>query len=193
MVDPAMDEMIANAFAALAGPGQPLVAAPVGAGIYAVHGDTESWLHLGVGPAPANSTLLVGRTEDLEPLRSGRTGQSDARRTFAALLRDHLELRGLPRNQTKPEQLADYTLSEEHDALLTGWITEHLTIAVWSPPRDLADVARLVDIEVAVLKRWSPPLNMRDARSRFGSKVTGARKAMAADARAWARERGHKL
>ncbi len=182
--------MIANAFAALAGPRQPLLAAPGGTGIYAIHGDTESWLHLGLGPAPANATLLVGRTEDLEPLCSGRTGQSDVRRTFAALLRDHLELRGLPRNQTKPERLADYTLSDEHDALLTGWMTAHLTIAVWSPPPEHAVLA---DIEVEVLKRWSPPLNMRDARSRFGSKVTAARKAMAGDARAWARDHGHKL
>ncbi|CAN5910097.1 hypothetical protein BH11MYX3_BH11MYX3_31150 [soil metagenome] len=184
-----MDEMIANAFAALAGPRQPLLGAPVGTGIFAIHGDTDSWVHLGLGRAPANATLLVGRTEDLEPLRSGRTGQSHARRTFAALLRDHLELRGIPRNQTKPERLADYTLSDEHDALLTGWMTEHLTATVWTPP----EPAVLADIEVAVLKRWSPPLNMRDARSTVGAKVTAARKAMAGDARTWARERGHKL
>jgi hypothetical protein len=188
MADPVLDETIANACAALAGPGQPLLAAPGGPGIYAVHGDTTSWLHLGLGAAPANPTLLVGRTEDLEALRSGRTGQSDARRTFAALLRDHLELRGIPRNQTKPERPADYALSEEHDAQLTGWMTEHLTVAIWSPPPEI-----LVDVEVAVLKRWSPPLNMRDTRSTFGAKVTAARKAMAADARAWARDRGFRL
>ncbi len=189
MADPELDETIANAFTALTGPGQPLLAVPGGTGLYAIHGDTESWLHLGLGQAPANAALLVGRCTDLEPLRSGRTGQSDARRTFAALLRDHLGLRGLPRNQTRPEQLADYTSSEEHDALLTGWMTEHLTIAVWSPP----DLALLKDVEIAVLKRWSPPLNMRDARSTFGAKVTAARKAMAGDARAWARDHGFKL
>ncbi len=185
-----MDEMIATAFAALAGPGQPLATAPGGTGLYAIHGDPESWLQLGLGPVSTNATLLVGRAEELEPLRIGRTGQSDVRRTFAALLRDHLELRGIPRNQTKPERLADYTLSDEHDALLTGWMTEHLTISAWSPPPELDS---LLDVEVAVLKRWSPPLNMRDARSTFGSKVTAARKAMAGDARTWARDRGHKL
>jgi hypothetical protein len=112
------------------------------------------------------------------------------RQSFAALLRDHLELRGIPRNQTKPERFDQYALSDEGEAKLTDWMNANLQIAVWAKP---ADCTNLGTIEVAVLKRWSPPLNLRDTRSTWGARVSAARKAMASDARTWARERGHKL
>ena len=112
------------------------------------------------------------------------------RQSFAALLRDHLELRGVPRNQTKPERFDEYALSEEDERRLTTWMTEQLQIAAWENPADCTDLGA---IEVAVLKRWSPPLNLRDTRSTWGARVSAARKVMAADARSWAREHGHKL
>jgi len=201
MADQPTQDLIASASAALSGPKYKLPDAPDhvpdGAGLYAIYGGPEAWVQLGLGQAPASTALYVGKAEEslvTQDLRThflgGRTGQSTVRRSFAALLRDHLSLRGIPRNQTKPERLADFALSEEHDALLTDWMTTHLEIAVW--PKS-PDCTALGDVEVAVLKRWSPPLNLRDTRSTWGAKVSAALKLMASDARAWARERGHKL
>jgi hypothetical protein len=194
MADQPLEELLASALATLSGPRHKLADAAADApGLYALHGRPESWLDLGLGQSPTNTALFVAKFEDLRDLQlltAGRSAQSTVRRTFAALLRDHLELRGLPRNQKKPEQLNDYALSDEHDALLTTWMTDHLEIAIWPQPPECTNLG---DIEVAVLKKWSPPLNLRDTRSTMGAKVTTARKQMAADARAWARERGHKL
>ncbi len=186
MTEGPSEEMIASAVAALSTPSDAAISEPTG--LYAIHGDPEGWLQLGLGQAPARTVLYVGKTE--EDFRRRRTAQSAVRRSFAALLRDHLELRGLPRNQTKPERLADFGLSDEHDGMLTEWMTAHLTIAVWAKPPACEDLG---EIEVAVLKRWSPPLNLRDTRSTWGAKNSAAQKVMASDARTWARERGHKL
>ncbi len=175
-------EQVALAMAALSGPRYKLVEVQEGAGLCAIYGGAESWLQLGLGQAPPKTALYVGK---VDKSLSGRTGQSPVRRTFAALLRDHLTLRGIPRNQTKPDRFADFALSEENDAELTKWMTEHLEIAVWAGDAQ-------GDVEVAILKRWSPPLNLRDTRSTWGAKVSAAHKVMTNDARAWARERGHK-
>jgi hypothetical protein len=188
-----MDETIvarlhADAAASLAGTKYALTGAvPDEPGLYALYGSADVWTTLGLGQAPPGAALYVGLETDF---RSGRTGQSTVRQSFAALLRDHLELRGIPRNQTKPERFDQYALSDEGEAKLTDWMNANLQIAVWAKP---ADCTNLGTIEVAVLKRWSPPLNLRDTRSTWGARVSAARKAMASDARTWARERGHKL
>lgn len=194
MADQPLEELLASALAALAGSKHKLADVTADApGLYALHGGPDAWHDLGLGQSPTNTALFVAKFADLKDLQlltTGRTGQSTVRRTFAALLRDHLELRGLPRSQTKPADLGDYALSDEHDALLTTWMTDRLEIAIWPQPPECTNLG---DVEVAVLKKWSPPLNLRDTRSTMGAKVTTARKLMAADARAWARERGHKL
>ena len=158
-------------------------------GLYAIYGDPAGWLELGLGKAPPGAALYVGKAEAVH-FRTGRTAQSTVRRSFAALLRDHLALRGIPRNQTKPENLAEFALSEEHEVMLNDWMDAHLEIALWAQP---PECAVLGEIEVAVLKRWSPPLNLRDKRSTWGARVSAAHKQMASDARDWARERGHRL
>jgi hypothetical protein len=201
----AMDEtlaakLFADAAASLADPKYPLADAvgkvPDAPGLYALYGSHEVWTELGLGQAPPGAALYVGKAEEslekreLEAFRSGRTGQSGVRRSFAALLRDRLELRGLPRNPKKPERFDEFTLSEEDEAKLTAWMSTHLQLAAWAQP---ADCTHLGTIEIAVLKRWSPPLNLRDTRSTWGAKNSAALKAMATDARAWAREHGHKL
>lgn len=187
-----VDEDVASATAALSGPRYKLLEAtdkvPDSAGLYAIYAGPESWLQLGLGQAPPHAALYVGKAEEILATR-GRTGQSAVRRTFAALLRDQLTLVGIPRNQTKPDRFADFALSDEHDAALSTWMTEHLEIAVWAKPEACE---ALGDVEVAILKRWGPPLNLRDSRSTWGAKVSAAHKVMASDARAWARERGHK-
>jgi len=166
-------------------------------GLYALYGSAEVWIALGLGQAPAGAALFVGKadeslkTRDLEThFRSGRTGQSTVRRSFAALLRDDLGLRGVPRNQTKPERFDEFALSVDDDEQLSVWMNAHLEIAVWAKPPDCTNLGA---VEIAVLKRWSPPLNLRDNRSTWGARLTAARKVMANDARTWARDRGHKL
>ena len=183
-------EMIASACAGLVAPKHRLREsnAADGTGLFAIYGDAEAWLDLGLGNAPAGAALYVGKAEEPH-FQSGRTGQSTLRRTFAALLRDHLSLRGIPRNQSKPERFDSYGLGEEQDVMLTEWMNAHLEITAWEKPPECAS---LDEIEVAVLKRWSPPLNLRDSRSTWGARVSSALKLMAADARAWARERGHR-
>lgn len=107
------------------------------------------------------------------------------RRSFAALLRDTLGLRGVPRNPHNPERPANYSLSTEHDALLTSWMYENLELAVWVKPADVD----LDAVETSILEVLQPPLNLAKvtAPSR-GLRV--ARKTMADDVRAWGRERG---
>ncbi|MBA3394359.1 MAG: hypothetical protein H0T89_17060 [Deltaproteobacteria bacterium] len=192
-------EMITSALTALSGRTYGVPAADNvadGPGLYAIYGDAASWLELGLGAASAKTALYVGKADDnlvtreLELHFRGRAGQSAVRRGLGALLRDQLGLRGLPRNQTRPEKFEYFTLSEEHDAALTAWMTAHLQIAAWPKP---SECASLGDIEVAVLKKWSPPLNLRDSRSTWGAKNVAAFKVMAADARAWAKEHGHKV
>jgi GIY-YIG catalytic domain-containing protein len=183
-------EMTASVCTALSAPRHTLLEAAGNVpGLYAIYGDPAAWLELGLGNAPPGAALYVGKTE-AAPLRSVRTAQSTVRRSFAALLRAPLALRGIPRNQTKPERLSDFALSEEHDVMLTEWMDAHLEIAVWTKP---PECAVLGEIEVAVLKRWSPPLNLRDNRSTWGALVSAAHKLMASDARTWAREHGHRL
>jgi len=198
--DAAMDEtlvakLFADATASLASPtySLPEAAVPDGPGLYALYAAPDAWLQLGLGQAPPGAALYVGRSEtkDFEThFRTGRTGQSMVRRSFAALLHDHLELRGLPRNQTKPERFDEFTLSEDGDQKLMTWMNEHLQIAAWAQP---VECTHLGTVEIAVLKRWSPPLNLRDSRSTWGARNTAAHKAMANDARTWARENGHKV
>ena len=183
-------EMIASVCTALSAPRHTLLEAAGNVpGLYAIYGDPAGWLELGLGNPPPGAALYVGKTEAV-PFRSVRTAQSPVRRSFAALLRDPLALRGIPRNQTKPERLSDFALSEEHDVMLTEWMDAHLETAVWTTP---PECAVLGEIEVAVLKRWSPPLNLRDNRSTWGALVSAAHKMMASDARTWAREHGHRL
>lgn len=203
---PAMDEtlaakLLATAAASLADHKYALTDAvdkvPDEPGLFALYGPADVWSELGLGQAPSGAALYVGKAEeslktrDLEThFRSGRTGQSTVRQSFAALLRDQLELRGIPRNQSRPERFDEFALTEDGEERLTVWMNAHLQITVWAKPPDCTDLGA---VEVSVLKRWSPPLNLRDNRSTWGARVSAARKAMASDARTWAREHGHKL
>jgi GIY-YIG catalytic domain len=66
-------------------------------GLYAIHGDGNTWTGLGLGKPPDDRPLYVGKAEDSLVARDvkthfgdGRTGQSTVRRSFAALLHDEL-------------------------------------------------------------------------------------------------------
>lgn len=116
---------------------------PARAGLYAIHGGAGVWRELGLSEPPDARPLYAGKAEESLVARDldthfgdGRTGWSTVRRSFAALLHDALGLRGLPRNIAKPGYFASYGLSPEHDAALTAWMREHLTLTTWAKPAD---------------------------------------------------------
>ena len=115
--------------------------------------------------------LYVGKTEQSLQARdirthfaTGRTGSSTVRRSSAALLRNSLGLRGVPRNLVRP-------------------------LAYWAKPNTEVN---LNDIETAVIKRWQPPLNLVKVDHPLPA-LGHALRVMADDARSWARKRGFPL
>ena len=152
-------------------------------GLYAVYADPETWQELNL-EIREGCPLYVGKAEQSLQSRdirthfaTGRTGSSTVRRSFAALLRDPLRLRGVPRNMASPERPANFGLEE--------W----LFLAYWVKPDTEVD---LNDIETAVIKRWQPPLNLNKVDHPLPA-LMHARRVMADDARTWARERGFPL
>jgi GIY-YIG catalytic domain len=159
-------------------------------GLYAIHGDGNTWTGLGLGKPPNDRPLYVGKAEDSLVARDvkthfgdGRTGQSTVRRSFAALLHDELGLRGIPRNTAKPGYYSNYGLSAAHDAVLTRWMRERLMLAVWSKP-DGCTYA-LAAIEAVLLAKWQPPLNLQGIVTPWTPRLKSARAAMAEEARTW--------
>jgi len=167
---------------------------PGQAGLYAIYGDATTWNQLGLGDPPDGRPLYVGKAEDSLVTRDlkthfgdGRTGQSTVRRSFAALLHDTLDLRGIPRNTAKPGYFSNYGLSASHDVALTRWMREQLRLAVWPKPIDCEFT--LGQVETAVLVEFLPPLNLQGVVTPWTAQVKAARAALAEEARAWATER----
>lgn len=139
-------------------------------GLYAIYGNTDAWAGLGLDPQPG-SALYVGKAEDslaareldthfaADPAKKPRTGSSTVRRSFAALLRDTLDLHAVPRNPDKPAHFANYGLTPDGDARLTDWMHQHLSLAVWERPLGLAQPLRTIEGEV--IRNWMPPLNIQ--------------------------------
>ncbi len=157
-------------------------------GLYAVHGNSVAWKELGLGKPPDDRPLYVGKSESSLLARDvgthfgdGRTGQSTVRRSVAALLRERLQLHGQPRNPENPGHFSNYGLSARNDAKLTNWMREHLQLAVWAPE----DPVQLRPIEIQVIARLKPPLNLTDAVTEWTAKIKAARKVMADQARTW--------
>jgi hypothetical protein len=188
----AMDEAIVHAALAAFANGprhtakEALRAVPNEAGLYAVHGDL-----LAVGELAAGAVghpLYVGKAErslvgrDLHThFATGKTGSSILRRTLAALLREPLELRAVPRNLARPDGSANYSLESSGDARLTEWMHARLRLSVWVRP----DGAILDEAETAVLNALRLPLNLAKMGSLGDRRVKAARAAMAEEARAW--------
>lgn len=156
-------------------------------GLYAVHGDECAWTDLGLAP-PSGGPLYVGKAEDSLSTRdlnthfgNGRTGSSTVRRSFAALLREQLELTGIPRNPANPGHFSCYGLSPDDDQKLTEWMTARLGLAVW-----VTDGTRpLADVERDVLRLLNPPINIAGVTHRWQSRLQAQRRVMADQARAW--------
>lgn len=89
----------------------------------------------------------------------GKTGRSAVRRTFAAPLRDELRLLPVPRATVPVNSaaLATFALTGESEVELTGWMTEHLAVHVWTPPSDRVTLA---EVERGVIADLNPPLNL---------------------------------
>lgn len=166
---------------------------PPTAGLYAIFGDEQAWRDLRLEPR-LNEPLYVGKAErslasrDLNghfatnPKSTPRTGGSTVRRSFAALLRDVLDLYAMPRNPAKPERFANYALADGGDARLNEWMHQRLTLAVWPAPQGMT--VPLGQIETAVIEHFAPPINL-DKNPRRLARLSRARSEMAAEAAAW--------
>ena len=166
-----------------------LVMVPNVPGLYALHARPAIWTLLGFEDRGRGVPLYVGKAEkslvsrDLKThFSSGQTGSSTLRRSFAALLRESLDLHAIPRNPAKPGYFSMFALSSEGDQTLTDWMREHLTLAVWPKPAD--EICILDDVETAVLDQWQPPMNLAKVRQPSPS-LKAARKHMADVARGW--------
>lgn len=172
---------------------------PDSPGLYAIHSSKEVWTLLGLAHR-AEVPLYVGKAEDslvsrdlnthfaVGPETAPKTGSSTVRRSFAALLRGPLNLKGVPRNKSKPGYFAHYGLEDEADARLTQWMQSHLTLAYWRRPPNLQ--CKLADVEKAVLKKWDPPVNLQNSPTKL-PRLVAEREKMKIEARAWAEEDDH--
>lgn len=162
-------------------------------GLYAIYGDSRALSDLRIDAMPS-SALYVGKAEEslarrdirghfaASPNAKAQTGSSTVRRSFAALLRQSLSLRGVPRNLANPGHFSNYGLLPEDDARLTAWMHEHLEIAVWPKPDALDEPLR--QIEAAVIHLWTPPLNLTENPFPL-PRLKAERAAMAEEARRW--------
>lgn len=162
-------------------------------GLYAVFAELDAQEQLGLPVCVGELPIYVGKSEtsllkrDGEThFKLGQTGQSILRRSIAALLHDALGLCGQPRNPSDPGYFDKFGLAPQHDEALQRWIGEHLTISTWLKPSDAGDQAGdfLLEIERALLKLWTPPLNERDNPGRW-RELRKIRRIMAEEARAW--------
>lgn len=165
-------------------------------GLYAIYGDDQAWQDLQLEPSPG-APLYVGKAEKSLASRdlnghfatnvksAPRTGGSTVRRSFAALLRETLDLHAVPRNLARPERFANYALDAGGDARLNEWMHARLTLAVWPAPSDMP--VPLVEIETAAIVHFTPPLNL-DANPGKLARLRLARAEMAAEAARWRAE-----
>lgn len=188
----ASDLATTDAMTALRGQAYPLDMAlafvPHVAGLYALVGSSKAVQALGLPTANAATPLYVGKAEqslvsrDLRThFATGKTGQSTLRRSLAALLREELNLTAIPRNTSRPDGSANFSLDRHGDERLTEWMVRELAIVVWEAPLGSHP---LKEIEAEILAALNPPLNLTHVRDRWDVLVK-ARGAMAAESRQW--------
>lgn len=162
-------------------------------GLYAIHAAADTWAALGLTHR-ADVPLYVGKAEaslisrDLkthfavDPEAAPKTGSSTVRRSFAALLREPLNLQAVPRNKLRPGYFANYGLEDDSDRRLTDWMQAHLALASW--PRPVGIQCILADLEKAVLRKWDPPINLQNSPTKL-PRLVAARDVMKNEARMW--------
>lgn len=157
-------------------------------GLYAIYGDEPAWETLGLDRFDQRP-LYLGSTEAPTPISrdlsthfvGGETRSSTVRRSFAALLHDELDLRGIPRKPEQPDRFSNYGISAADDTKLTAWLIQHLEIAAWNAPAGVS----IAETELAILKAWLPALNHRDSRGPWRTFIKNMRSVMTEEARAW--------
>ncbi|UWF77746.1 GIY-YIG nuclease family protein [Microbacterium neungamense] len=166
---------------------------PACPGLYAIYGDEQAWSDLQFEPV-LNRPLYVGKAEDslvsrdindhfaTNPKAKPRTGSSTVRRSFAALLRDTLDLQAVPRNLARPERFANYALAEGGDARLSEWMHARLTLAVWPAPAGVP--VPLGRVETEVIVHFRLPINLDKNPGKL-ARLSRARAVMAAEASRW--------
>lgn len=185
--EPASQEVIEEAMAALTGPaisaGEAEGVAPHRPGLYAISASAQGLATISFEGA---SIIYVGKSErslasrDLgQHFADGQTGRSTLRRSLAALITDEIVIHPRPRNPLKPADFDRYALDEKSDRLLTIWMREHLRLAFWAAPAGTV----LRPIEVAVIQRLLPPLNLTDCVTPYTAAVKASRRLMADRAR----------
>lgn len=186
-------DLVAEAMAALAEPMLRAVdadaVAPHAPGLYAIGASVTGLKALGLEGA---GVIYVGKAErslahrDLgQHFAVGQTGRSTLRRSLSALLADELGMMPRPRNPLKPADFDRYALDESSDRLLSSWMREHLRLSFWAAPADTV----LRPIEIAVIQRLLPPLNLTDCLTPYTSLVKASRRIMAERARQWVTQR----
>jgi len=187
----APDDLVAIAVEALSQPGRKaddaLAVAPPDPGLYAVTATAEGRGDLGFDVSV--SFLYVGKAEDSLAARdldqhfaTGQTGRSTLRRSLAALLAENLDLRAVPRNPRNPSHFDRYALEAAGDRRLTSWMRTQLLLSYWPAP----DGVVLRPVEIAVIQRFAPALNLTDVVTPYSAHLKAQRRLMAAQARAWA-------
>jgi hypothetical protein len=182
---------------ALAGPrwavADAVLQVPSSPGLYAIYGDERAWSDLQLDPTP-DRPLYVGKAEHslvdrdiadhfaTNPNAKPTTGRSTVRRSFAALLRDPLQLRAVPRNLDNPGYFAMYGLADGGDERLNAWMHSRLTIAVWPAPASMQ--VRLRQVEVTAIEHFLPPINLESNPAKI-ERLKRARAEMSAEAARW--------
>ncbi len=182
-------DLVVSALGRLAPPGDPFDVAeelvPDRPGLYAIFVDSGYGRRtLGLEEDDRVGPIYVGKAEkslrsrDLRThFETGRTGSSTVRRSLAALLREPLDLRAVPRNPEAPGYFSNFSLDAASDARLTDWMRGRLSLATWANPSSLP----LRPVEIAILHELQPPLNLTDVLRPWPA-LKAARRAMAEEA-----------
>lgn len=203
------EELLNAAVKRLSEPGLPISGAfghvPPAPGLYAIGASPEVWESLDLQAKGLGGPLYVGKSESslvgrdlddhfgINPESTPNTGSSTVRRSFAALLRERLDLQGVPRNKKNPGYPANYGLESGGDLRLTNWMQAHLTLVCWPMPAGLGHLLDdeekklLGDLEEKIIKKFDPPINILHART-GRSALRAARAVMATEAGSWISE-----
>lgn len=185
-----VEALVSSAVKVLSEPGKPIEvaakSAPHQAGLYALTVSARGADELGL--SDVSGPVYVGKAEDSLASRDidqhfadGNTGRSTVRRTLAALLASKINLVAMPRNPTRPADFDRYALEALSDRRLTEWMEANLRIAFWVAPAGSV----LRPIEAAVIRHFSPPLNLTDVVTPYTAGIKARRRAMADQARAY--------
>jgi hypothetical protein len=155
------EQLVTNRFR----PDKPLRVSP---GVYALFiNNLGSLPGLTIG---ADQPLYIGMTVVANMKRNHfdheDSGGSSPRRSLGALLREHLQLRAVPRAD---RDCTNYRFTNDGEATLTSWMRKNLSISHIPLDTDKAAIAR---IEKQLIANFKPPLNLSgfpadDARRRL--------------------------